>query len=121
MHEEMYPICGACEKGRLLPFYGPNGTVVYFCTHCMRKFSGYTEEPVVDGIPVFSNMAHYSEPEERVEESVEESPLIDEYERIFLKYLPDIIEEGEVYCPFCEIPMEKKGVIYVCSECGYRD
>ena len=101
MHEEMYPICGACEKGRLLPFYGPNGTVVYFCTHCMRKFSGYTEEPV--------------------EESVEESPLIDEYERIFLKYLPDIIEEGEVYCPFCEIPMEKKGVIYVCSECGYRD
>jgi len=120
MNDEMYPICGSCEKGRLLPFPAPNGMVVYFCTHCLKKFSGYVEEPTLNGSPIYAEMASYSTGEERGEEACEESPYLEEYEKIFLTYLPEMVEE-EVYCPLCEAPMVAEGVAYVCRECGYRD
>lgn len=54
-----YAECKLCHNGVLLPFTGPEERIVYFCTNCRARFSGYHEEPTFDGIPIFSQMATY--------------------------------------------------------------
>lgn len=55
-----YAECKLCMNGVLLPFTGPEGHMVYFCTSCRARFSGYQEEPIFEGVPLFSEMAIYS-------------------------------------------------------------
>ena len=61
---EGYAECQVCSNGYLLPFYGSDGTCVYFCSSCRSRFSGYAREPTIDGLPIFSKMAKYSIAEE---------------------------------------------------------
>jgi len=38
MAENMYPKCGKCGEGILLPFFNGNGANIYVCTKCNIVF-----------------------------------------------------------------------------------
>lgn len=54
--------CKACGSGVLLPFYSPDGFVVYYCSGCRARFSGYSQEPMYEGRALFADFADYSDP-----------------------------------------------------------
>ena len=93
--------CKLCGNGVLLPFTGPGGHMVYFCTNCRARFSGYHEEPMFEGAPTFSEMATYSY-RDSVEtgESFTTGELINSY-RTILEENPPIPTEGTV--PECQL------------------
>ncbi|MCU0798988.1 MAG: hypothetical protein MUC62_04895 [Candidatus Thermoplasmatota archaeon] len=64
---EGYADCKICKGGSLLPFTSPDGYMVYFCNNCGTRFSGYYDEPLSEGVPVFSERAFYTS-EQRLEE-----------------------------------------------------
>ena len=39
MTDSMYPKCGKCGEGTLLPFFNEKGANHYACTKCERVFS----------------------------------------------------------------------------------
>lgn len=47
MVDGMYPICGECNKGTLLPFYSKDGTNIYACTRCLAKFGPVDKNGIV--------------------------------------------------------------------------
>ena len=72
-----YSLCKLCGEGDLLPFYGEEGMIAYFCTSCRSKFSGYSEED--GGRASFADMANYSLQKKREEEPT----LFSTYEDLF--------------------------------------
>lgn len=72
--------CKACGSGALLPFTSPQGYMVYFCTNCRRRFSGYAFEPIADGCQIFSEYAVYiDEPVSSDIPPLPESELLEKY------------------------------------------
>ena len=65
-----YAQCRLCGEGDLLPFYGDEGTIAYFCTSCRSRFSGYDKDEELDDRLSFAEKASYSL--DRTEEVVEE-------------------------------------------------
>lgn len=81
-----YAQCRLCGEGDLLPFYGDEGTIAYFCTSCRSRFSGYNEDEGLDD--TFADRASYSlDRTEEVEEEKEPS-LFATYRDLFSENPP---------------------------------
>ena len=107
---EGYAECKACCDGVLLPFYSPEGQVVYFCNSCRTRFSAYYEEPMMDGYPVFLDSAYYSDQEDHEKmRPFTPGKLMDEYKKILGENPPQplVLEEGT--CPHCAGPLGPEG------------
>ena len=103
--------CKKCDGGVLVPFHTPDGYVIYFCNNCRARFSGYANEPLLDGSPAFMGYAVYSEPSKEV--GVPEEELKARYEELLGTFPPERrVEGGCLYCG-SQIP---EGSTY-CSEC----
>jgi hypothetical protein len=100
--------CKACCNGVLLPFGSPQGFVVYFCTNCRRRFSGYTFDPAFEGKQIFSEYAVYiDEPVSAEIPPLPESELMDKY-RDLLDSNPPQESEDEDQAPY-SLPEEISG------------
>ncbi|RLF60842.1 MAG: hypothetical protein DRN37_01985 [Thermoplasmata archaeon] len=107
---EGFPECRACNDGVLVPFYSPEGHVVYFCNNCRARFSAYYEEPMIDGVPVFSEIASYFMGSETgMEEPLRGGMLMEKF-RSVLDEMPPGAETGETgVCPICSGPLGPDG------------
>ncbi len=91
---EVYAECQICGNGYLLPFYGSDGTCVYFCNSCGSRFSGYLKEPTMNGVPIFAQMGQYTNLENLgAQESPEGSDLLESYRTLLEEHPPDPQEE----------------------------
>ncbi len=77
-----YARCKLCGDGDLLPFYGEEGTIAYFCTNCRSRFSGYNEEEGGDRHS-FADRASYS-----LDKTEEEPTLFTTYRDLFRENPP---------------------------------
>ena len=98
---EDYPECKLCEMGSLLPFFSPKGEVVYFCTNCRARFSGYVEEPEMEGERVFSDFAEYTSPEGIREKGLPGGKLIEAYRSLLDEHKPIPLERTQPVCQYC--------------------
>ncbi len=80
-----YAQCRLCGDGDLLPFYGEEGSIAYFCTSCRSRFSGYNEEEA-DGMHSFADRASYSL--DKAEEEKKEAFLFTTYRDLFRENPP---------------------------------
>ena len=73
MPPKIYPMCTKCNEGSLVPFFGPEGQNVYFCTNCGIKFTGYINEPMIDDQRIFRRKAIYltKEDQKKLEKKAE--------------------------------------------------
>jgi len=108
---EEYAECKVCNAGALLPFFSPEGQVVYFCTNCLTRFSGYIEDPAVDGEPVFAECAYYSL-ERQIErvEPINPGKLMDLYRDILEDHPPKPVNGMPGSCPSCQRPIDDDGI-----------
>ncbi len=84
-----YARCKLCGDGDLLPFYGEEGKIAYFCTSCKSRFSGYNEDEEPDGRFSFADSASYSlDRTEEVEEEEKEPSLFTTYRNLFRENPP---------------------------------
>jgi hypothetical protein len=114
---EGYPECRACNEGILVPFYGPEGHVVYFCNFCRSRFSAYYEDPTYDGVPVFTSLAYYiTEGDLKDEKSLTSGELMDEFKRILNSIPPEPLPLEDGGCPYCAGPIGPDGK---CSDLCY--
>lgn len=101
-----YAECKQCMNGVLLPFTGPEGRMVYFCTSCRARFSGYHEEPFFEGVPVFSEMAYYSFRDSvDTGDSLTKGKLLDSYRMILENNPPDQSLASIPDCDLCSRDM----------------
>ncbi|MGA1872093.1 MAG: hypothetical protein ACMUHY_00340 [Thermoplasmatota archaeon] len=97
-----YAECKLCQNGVLLPFTGPEGHTVYFCTNCRARFSGYQEEPMFEGVPVFSEMATYLVRDSLDSgETFTRGKLHDDYRAILDENPPLPLDSAVPVCDFC--------------------
>jgi len=97
-----YAECRLCCNGVLLPFTGPEGHMVYFCTNCRARFSGYHEEPIFEGAPIFSEMAYYTYRDSLdTGDTITRGKLLDSYREILETYPPSPSMESIPPCPLC--------------------
>jgi len=99
--------CRSCGSGSLLPFYSPDGLVVYFCNSCRARFSGYASEPCFEGAPIFLEQAEYTRQTiENDNAPLPEGELMEKYMTLLETYPPIQAAEGSDGCPYCgeEIP-----------------
>ncbi|MFW3145703.1 MAG: hypothetical protein ACMUIE_02700 [Thermoplasmatota archaeon] len=97
-----YADCKMCGCGQLLPFTSPDGFLVYFCTYCRAKFSGYVDDPMFEGSPIFAEMAYYSMRDTSDHgESFTRGELMDAYKSILDEFPPQPSEENVPECPKC--------------------
>ncbi len=107
---EGYAECKACCEGVLIPFYGPEGHVVYFCNNCRARFSAYYEEPMMDGFPVFLDTAYYStEEDHRTQEPFTSGKLMDAFRDALAENPPVPLPLEGGCCPFCSGPLNPGG------------
>ncbi|MCK5773516.1 MAG: hypothetical protein KAH57_06980 [Thermoplasmata archaeon] len=94
-----YAQCRLCGEGDLLPFYGEEGKIAYFCTSCRSRFSGYSKEEEMDDGFSFADSASYSlDKVEEVEEEKEPS-LFKTYRGLFRENPPYKGEGKQGYDP----------------------
>jgi hypothetical protein len=101
--------CKVCNNGVLLPFYSPEGHVVYFCNNCRSRFSAYAEEPHLDGIPVFTDLAYYITETDVVGESLTAGKMMDEFKMILEENPPKPLPLEDGGCPYCAGPLDPEG------------
>lgn len=100
--------CKVCNDGVLLPFYSPDGLVVYFCNNCRSRFSAYYEEPMMDGAPVFTSIAYYIREEDLDEDdTLTKGEMLDEFKRILEENPPEPVNDG--VCVNCSGPLNING------------
>jgi len=112
---EDYAECKLCGMGYLLPFYSTRGEVVYFCTNCRARFSGYLEEPESDGVSVFAEYAEYTTPDIIRENGLPGGKLIEEYRALLDDHQPIPMERNRNVCPYCGEYLQSGEPI--CSKC----
>ena len=107
---EGYADCRICKGGVLLPFTSPEGYMVYFCTGCGARFSGYYDEPLADGAPIFSERAYYTS-EERLEVGVPTQPgrVMDAFRKLLDDNPPK--SQAEKQCSICGCFQEDGGIV----------
>jgi len=81
-----YAQCMICGDGQLLPFFSREGEVVYFCTRCRTRFSGYNVEPADEGEPILLDRAVYTETED---DSKPDLGLYNSYRKILEEMPPE--------------------------------
>jgi hypothetical protein len=75
--------------------------MVYFCSSCRARFSGYQEEPMFEGIPIFSEMAYYSFRDAMESgDTFTRGELLDSY-RTILEENPPVPNEASI--PDCDL------------------
>jgi hypothetical protein len=97
-----YAECKMCLNGVLLPFTGPEGHMVYFCSSCRARFSGYQEEPIFEGAPIFAEMAYYSFRDAMdTGDTFTKGELLDSYRTILEENPPTSSESSVPDCDLC--------------------
>ncbi len=114
---EGFADCKACNEGVLVPFYSPEGQVVYFCNNCRSRFSAYYEDPQIDGIPVFTSLAYYiTEGDLANDTTFTTGALMEEFKKVLEDIPPEPLELEEGGCPFCTGSLGPNGK---CSDLCY--
>ena len=106
---ECHAGCKVCNEGVLLPFYSPEGHVVYFCNNCRSRFSAYYEEPNFEGIPIFTELAFYVTEMDVVGETLTTGKLMDRFKSILEEFPPNPLPLEDGGCPYCAGPLGPDG------------